>query len=146
MGRYCMHCGAMINEGDKFCQNCGASNFEEKETVKEVEEVVTTQNYEVQNNNNYNTQSTQTQGQVTKTNGLAIASMVCSIVGLFIATIFLGIIGLCLGISAKRKIEVFNEKGKGMATAGFVIGIIDIALGIIVLIGRIAVGSFLGIF
>ncbi len=62
-----------------------------------------------------------------KTNGTAIGGLICSILGLFIAGIILGIFGITMGIAAKNHIKMFkNEKGNGIATAAIVIGIIDI--------------------
>lgn len=127
MSKICNHCGTMLNDDEKFCANCGAK-------VEEVNPVVNNTTTVVNNN----TQTTQTnptgaaQGQ--KTNGMAIAAMVCGIVGLIILPIWLGITALCLAIAAKNRLKVFpQEKGKGMATAGLVLGIIDIAWGIFAL-------------
>ena len=58
----------------------------------------------------------------------AVAALVCSLIGLFIFGIILGPIGIAQGNKAMRNI---NEnpgqfKGKGMAQAGIVIGIIDV--------------------
>lgn len=125
MEKTCKFCGNTINEGDKFCQGCGAS----------VESAVTQEviNNDVQNN--VNTNYNQTNNNAGRTNPSAVAGFVCSLVGLFIAGIFLGILSICLGVSAKKHIEVFkNEKGKGLATAAIVIGIIDIAGAVLITI------------
>ena len=57
----------------------------------------------------------------------------CGIIGLFCVGIILGIIALCCASSAKKAIRanpgVYG--GGGMATAGTVLGIIDIVGGII---------------
>lgn len=124
MERFCMHCGTKLSEGEKFCPNCGAST----------EDVEVAQNNNIQNSNvqtntvNNNVQSNTTAEQPAKTNGMAIASLVCSLVGLLIAGIWLGILAICFSIAAKKRMKVFtNEKGNGLATAGLVIGIIDVA-------------------
>ena len=52
--------------------------------------------------------------QKAKTNGLAIASLVCSF--------FCGLLGIILGIVAISQINKTNEGGKGLAIAGIAIG------------------------
>lgn len=113
MEKICKVCGKIINEGDKFCQGCGASV--ENEVVN------------VQNNATVNPQYNQTNNNAGKTNPSAIAGFVCSLLGLIVAGILMGVLAISLGVSAKKHIEIFkNEKGKGLATAAIVIGIIDI--------------------
>ena len=56
--------------------------------------------------------------QKAKTNGLAIASLVCSF--------FCGILGIILGIVAIGQINKTNEGGKGLAIAGIAIGAVSI--------------------
>jgi drug/metabolite transporter (DMT)-like permease len=58
------------------------------------------------------------------TNGMAIAAMVCGIVGVCSP---LGILGLIFGTIAKRQIRERGEQGDGMATAGIVLGWIGVA-------------------
>jgi hypothetical protein len=58
--------------------------------------------------------------QKAKTNGLAIASLVCSF--------FCGILGIILGIVAIGQINKTNEGGKGLAIAGIAIGAVGIVL------------------
>lgn len=65
-------------------------------------------------------------------NGLAIASMVIGIVGIFFFSIILGPLAIVLAAFALR---TGNEKsGRGMAIAGLVLGIIDTVLAVILLI------------
>jgi hypothetical protein len=61
---------------------------------------------------------------------MAIAAMVCGIVGIFIFGIILGIIAIVLGCIARNKINSEPHKYKGMcqANAGVVLGIIDVIL------------------
>jgi len=68
------------------------------------------------------------------TNGLAIASMICSIAG--VAVSFAPIVGIILGFVALNQIknEPYKYEGKGMATAGVVIGFAVVGLrGLIIL-------------
>lgn len=70
------------------------------------------------------------------TNGLAVASMVTSIVGA--ATLFcwglggvVGLVGAILGHVARRRIRSTGEAGAGMALAGIIVGWIVLGLGIV---------------
>jgi hypothetical protein len=49
------------------------------------------------------------------TNGLAIASLVCSVVGI-------GLVGAILGHVARRQIRQTGEQGDGLALAGIIVG------------------------
>lgn len=66
----------------------------------------------------------------TGTNGLAIASLVCGIVGCFTIT---AIVAIVLGFVARNQIERTGgtQQGSGMALAGIILGFIWIGLSII---------------
>jgi hypothetical protein len=75
--------------------------------------------------------------------GTAIAAMVLGIVGIVLGFIGLGFIGIIcgivaviLGVVSKNTIDESNGQliGRGMATAGFVLGIITVALDLLFLI------------
>ncbi len=98
---------------------------------------------DTQNYNEFNTYESQTvQEPVKQTNGLAIASLIVSIISLLgcccsgLIGIIAGIAGLILGIMA-------NKNGKsGMATAGIVISIISIVFGVaFMIIGVVFAGA-----
>ena len=73
------------------------------------------------------------------TNGLAIAAMICGIVGVCSP---IGILALIFGNIAKRQIRETGEQGDGMATAGVVLGWIGVAVLLWVLVvGMSAAGS-----
>ena len=61
-----------------------------------------------------------------KNNPLAIASLVLSLVGLLVAGLPCGMAAAVTGIVGIARFDSEKEKGKGMAIAGLVIGIIDI--------------------
>lgn len=63
-----------------------------------------------------------------QTNGLAIASLVCSLAGLMVS--FAPIVGAILGYVALQQIkkEPYRYEGKGMATAGMIIGIVLVGI------------------
>src|SRR6266567_2862890 len=69
----------------------------------------------------------------TKTNGLAIAALVCGIAQIVLG-IFTGIPAIILGHMARRQIRQTGEQGAGMAMAGLVLGYIGVALAVIALI------------
>jgi hypothetical protein len=64
------------------------------------------------------------------TNGLAIASLVCGIVGCFWIT---AIVAIVLGFVARNQIEQSGgtQQGSGFALAGIILGFVWIGLGII---------------
>jgi hypothetical protein len=64
----------------------------------------------------------------TRTNGLAIAALVCGIAQ-FVGFWLLGTIpAIILGHMARKQIRQTGEQGAGMATAGLVLGYIGVAL------------------
>ena len=127
MGKFCKYCGSELNEGSKFCQKCGAKIEEIIENNDPIKTVENGLNNNPVNNNQTNENKRDDVNGETKTNPAAVASVVCSLVGLIIAGLPLGIVAICLSVAAKIHIKVIpNEKGSGMATAGLVIGIIDV--------------------
>jgi hypothetical protein len=75
------------------------------------------------------------------TNGLAIASLVCSLVVVFGIGSVLGIV---FGFVAKSQIRQSNgtQKGNGLATAGIIIGFALIGIFILFVIVAAATGGF----
>lgn len=71
------------------------------------------------------------------TNGLAIASLVCSLGGL--VTCISAPVGIVLGHMARRQIRQTGEQGEGMAIAGLWVGYILTVLGLLLLIAWVAV-------
>ncbi|MCX4093805.1 DUF4190 domain-containing protein [Nocardia sp. alder85J] len=70
------------------------------------------------------------QPQATGNNGLAIASLVLSLVGLFCCPA--GIAGIVCGVMALNQIKERGGQGRGMALAGIIIATIGIALTVII--------------
>ncbi len=70
--------------------------------------------------------------QAPKTNGMAIASLVCSLVLCGIGSI----VAIVLGHIAKRQIRESGgmQQGDGLATAGLIIGYIGLAIGLVYLV------------
>lgn len=67
------------------------------------------------------------------TNGLAIASLVCSIAQIFL-WLLAGIPAIILGAVALKQIKARGERGQGLAVAGLIIGCIGVTLGIVLIV------------
>jgi hypothetical protein len=70
-----------------------------------------------------------------KTNGLAVASLVCSCVGVILFTLPC-ILGVIFGFVARSQIRRSEgmQKGDGLALAGIIVGFAGIALAIILIV------------
>ncbi|MET9759400.1 DUF4190 domain-containing protein [Streptomyces sp. NPDC006372] len=75
-----------------------------------------------------------------RTNGLAIASLCCGIIGLFILNIVLGPLAIIFGAVARRQAAAKN--GAGMAKAGIILGIVDVVLWLVLLMVAANNGGF----
>lgn len=67
------------------------------------------------------------------TNGMAIASLVCSLAGL--AVYITAPVGAILGHIARKQIRETGEQGDGMALAGIIVGWVVTGLGVCVCVG-----------
>jgi hypothetical protein len=72
------------------------------------------------------------------TNGKAIASIVCSAVGVMACCFPVWIAGLVLGVIGMRETKTTGQDGYGVALAGAIIGGLATAAGAIALLGYIA--------
>ena len=105
MGKFCSNCGQEIKANSKFCTKCGIEIGDVKET------------------------DIKTAG--TKTNGFAIAGFVVSLCSLMIPTLGVGgIVGTVFSSIGLGKTGKGKDKGKGLAIAGLVMGIIAILAGL----------------
>jgi uncharacterized membrane protein len=74
-------------------------------------------------------------GQPLQTEGTAVASLVLGIAGIVLCPFICPILAIVFGVQAKNKIRQDPSlQGAGMAQAGFVLGIIGIALNVLGLI------------
>ena len=117
---YCSNCGSEIPNNAKFCANCGNACVEPKQE----EPMLNNGNTNQFNNSNGYTNNTN--------NSMAIAGLICSIIGLFVCGIPLGIISVILGIIAHKQ-AVINRSSTKMITWVIILGAIDIALPIIII-------------
>jgi hypothetical protein len=78
-------------------------------------------------------------GSTPKTNGLAIASMVCSF--FFFIYWIPGIVAIVLGFVARSQIRRSNgtQTGSGMALAGIIVGFAGLVIGIVLIVVLVAV-------
>ncbi|QLL09970.1 DUF4190 domain-containing protein [Mycobacterium vicinigordonae] len=73
------------------------------------------------------------------TNGMAIASLVCSLAGPFFCGVST-ILGVIFGFIGLNQIKSSGQQGRGLAIAGIVISAVTIVAGVIILIAVIVVG------
>src|SRR3954468_7962141 len=66
-----------------------------------------------------------------KTNPKAIWSLVLGILGLVCCGFFTGIPAIILGNMAKKEIAQTGQPGRGLAQAGFILGIVAVVLGVL---------------
>ncbi len=71
-----------------------------------------------------------------RNNGMAIAALVCGIVGVLVAQFILGPLAFIFGLVARNQIRSSNgaQKGEGMAIAGIVLGIVAVAIFVLIAI------------
>ncbi len=121
--KFCKFCGNKLNENEEVCSKCGQST---KDEVVNTQPTTSSSNTETANKGKWNTQ--------------AIVGFVCSLVGLIILGIYMGILSIYFSVSAMKHLKVFpEEKGKGLAIAGLVIGIIDVAFTVL---GNVLIAAF----
>ncbi|GAA5080537.1 DUF4190 domain-containing protein [Streptomyces sp. SID10815] len=76
-----------------------------------------------------------------RTNGLAVAGLVCGIVGLFFLNVVLGPLAIIFGGIALRQTAGAGG-GRGMAKAGIVLGIVDLVIFFVLLAVAASNGGF----
>ncbi|GAB1332872.1 DUF4190 domain-containing protein [Streptomyces sennicomposti] len=77
-----------------------------------------------------------------RTNGLAIAGLVCGIIGVFFLNVVLGPLAIIFGAVALRQTAGGGGGGRGMAKAGVVLGIIDLVVFFVLLAVAASNGGF----
>lgn len=75
-----------------------------------------------------------------RTNGMAIAGLVCGIVGIFVLNVVLGPLAIIFGAVGLRQAGARN--GAGMAKAGIILGIVDLVLFFVLLAVAASNGGF----
>lgn len=148
----CVQCGQTLGDESTFCNNCGGGNFEPIADAGGYQQAPNQQGgyYQQPNQQQYYQQPGQQpyypqQGgapyqQANPAKGKAVASLVLGIIALVlcwwgwvgIVSIILSIIGIILGVGARK--ELLPDQGKGMATGGLVCSIIALVLSSIVFV------------
>ena len=113
---FCSECGQPISRSASACPRCGApvkSSLQQLATAPGTQPQPAPRPYR----------------QVGRSySGTATAGFVCSLVGVFCLGLILGLIGLILSASALSGMSrTGNRDGQGLATAGVILGIIDLA-------------------
>lgn len=106
---YCKCCGQELNEKAIICTNCG----------------IATDNYNV---------AIKPAVSQTKFNGLALAGMICTIVGLIGGNFFFcipSIVGLVLSFIGIGRVKEYKS-GEGFAITGITVGVISLMFWIII--------------
>ena len=107
----CPQCNANLEEGATFCLNCGAQlEAAQAEVAPEA------------------APAAPAAPAKKKVNGLAVAGFIISLVGMFCFGIVCGILSVIFCAIALKQIPAKNQGGKGLAVAGLIIGILDLAL------------------
>lgn len=122
----CPNCGFQNNDGVAFCSNCGAPVAPAAQPQVQAQPVYQQPVYQ------------QPVAAKVPGKGMGIASLVLGLCGILIYPLICGILAVSFGGVARSK----GYKG-GMATAGIVLGVIDLAFW---LLGVILWGSILGTF
>ena len=127
MARSCNFCGNIVNDGDVFCKACGG-NLGGTTQMDGTTTPVDTFQQQPQYSQPIIQPAQPTAKEQGSMYGQSIASFALSLVGfLLFGGIIFGSIAVALGGSALNHYKTFpGDKGKGLAIAGIVIGIIDI--------------------
>jgi len=112
---FCSGCGREVSKEAAFCEACGAplssvgtlAGNEEKTTKEEINPPLS---------------------------GLGVASLVISILGIFVAGIILGTLAIVFGLIGMSQCDKGQFSGKGFARSGLIIGIVDVVGAIFILL------------
>lgn len=120
---YCSKCGTQINEGSAFCQNCGAPAPGAAAAPAPAATAPPP------------AQPVIAPPAGAKNSGLAVGSLVAGIVSfIFNPILLVSLVAIILGAMAKSRLKKDPTlKGKGMSTAGIVLGVISLVVCIIVM-------------
>ena len=155
--KYCPNCGTQLPDDAAFCQNCGKALAEQaapqpqpqpQEQAPQYQQPAPQYQPPQYQPPQYQQAPAPAQGAPAGAKGKAIASMVLGIIatvfcwfGWFsIVALAMAVVGIVLAVMARNAIPVGGE-GRGMATAGLVLGIVGAALSGIALVCWICVAA-----
>lgn len=144
--RYCQNCGHEMADEELFCGQCGTpaqnatssyssdsgvgDTYDPGEVASSVSEPVYL--------SNYGGSTYQQPVNSQKYLGDAIAGFVCGLVGLFLFPVIMGIVAVSVSSLSLNKLKKNPQMGKGLATAGLVLGIVDLVWYFIAMIIRLS--------
>ena len=144
---FCAKCGKEMDDNAKFCPSCGAGTSVDTGTTYEQPKAPANDIAQPYSQPAYTPPAyKEVTPNQSSNSGLPLGSMICGIIGLVLC--WVPIVGLILSIIAivlagKAK-KVVPAGERGMATAGFIMGIIGLVISIIVLIVWIVTIAFIG--
>jgi hypothetical protein len=132
--KYCANCGKEMADNDTVCAQCGAPA--QKTTANYIDDAspTTAKPDEWMESipeppvylSNYAGDESLTRPSSGGWMYEAIAGFIVSLVGLLLYPFILGIVAVVLGIVSLRKFKQMQQRGKGLAIAGIVIGAVDL--------------------
>lgn len=125
----CPNCGTELTNNETFCTNCGKRVDGAIDTPTGVETSNTNTENEVEKPVQQATQPVAT--NTAKYNSTVIIGFVIAIISLFFFPIILGPVAAVLSAIGLKQVNETNEKGKGLAIAGIIIGIAVIIIMVI---------------
>ena len=136
MMAFCKQCGSELENGAKFCPKCGAAV--EGDAVAKPASPTSSESRQ---------QPEVKAKSADAGHGLAIGSLVCGIIGIVLwffgytclISVVLGIVGLVLAGNAKKE-----GNTEGIRTAGFIVSLIALIIGIIITIYLCLVVALVG--
>ena len=117
---FCTKCGKQLAENANFCSNCGAQAFEKYKEPKESSDTARAQDTPSQNPT-----------QKKKLSIMALVGFIVSMASLITFPLPGGIVGLVLSRKGRKEIEAQGLDGRGFASAGIAVGIVNIVIGAI---------------
>ncbi|MFD5587353.1 DUF4190 domain-containing protein [Streptomyces sp. NPDC127063] len=75
-----------------------------------------------------------------RTNGLAVASLVCGVIGVLFASVILGPLAIVFGAVGLRQAPA--KGGAGLAKAGLVLGVVDLIIFVVLIAVAASYGGF----
>lgn len=146
----CTNCGTEVPEGARICRSCGSPYSPKQQAPQQPppqqpgptgQPAAPIQQPPAGPTTWQTPQSFGPGGTVSvaPTDGQAIASLVCGILGIFFCPVILSIVAIVLGKSSMTRIEASGGalQGHQLAKAGFIVGIVGVVLGVLAVIGFI---------
>lgn len=138
----CTNCGTEIKEGARICHSCGSPYSPQQPPPQQpglTGQPAAPISQPPAGPTTWQTPQSFGPGgtvSVAPTDGQAIASLVCGILGLVFCPVILSIVAIVLGKSSMTRIQASGGavQGHQLAKAGFIIGIVGLVLGVVGLI------------